>query len=165
MSSNDNKVTKIEKYRAMITGVQTNVGTKATVAIQGTATSQPVILSTLQGFIDAADATAAALATYREAVAKQKVAAAAANGVYLGVKAYALAQYGNLPSTLGEFGLQAPVRKTPDAATKAAAVAKRKATRAARGTTGKLAKAKITGQTPVTTPAPAASSATTTPKS
>jgi hypothetical protein len=122
MSSNktsNSKVIRIEKYRAMITGVQTNVGTKATIAILGTATAQPDIVSSLQGFIDAADATAAALAAYREAVAKQKLAAVAANGTYLGVKAYALMEYGNAPSTLGEFGLQSPIRSTPDVATNA----------------------------------------------
>jgi len=158
MSSKKNsnsKVIRIEKYRAMITGVQTNVGTKATIAILGTATAQPDIVSSLQGFIDAADATAAALAAYREAVAKQKLAAVAANGTYLGVKAYALMEYGNAPSTLGEFGLQSPIRSTPDVATKAAANVKREATRTA----------KTTGPAPAATPAPAGSTVTTTTKS
>jgi septal ring-binding cell division protein DamX len=155
MSSKNNKVIRIEKYRTMITGVQTNVGTKATIGIRGTVTAQPVIVSTLQGYIDAADATAAALAAYREAVARQKLAAVAANGTYLGVKAYALAQYGNVPSTLGEFGLQVPVRKTPVVATKAAANAKRTAKRTA----------KTAGATPAATPAPAGSGVTTTTKS
>src|ERR1700729_1363652 len=132
MSSNKSKVTRIGSYRAMITGVQTNVGTTTSIAIQGIATTQPVIVSTLQGFIDAADAAAAALAAYREAIAKQKLAAAAANTVYLGVKAYALAQFGNLPTKLDTFGLQAPTRKTPDAATTAAAVARREAIRTAK---------------------------------
>jgi hypothetical protein len=102
--SNQNKITKIESYRAMIAGVQTNVGTTTSIAIRYVAMAQPVIVSTPQGFIDAADATAAALAAYRGAVAKQKLAAASANGVYLSVKEYALAQYGNLPATLGTFG-------------------------------------------------------------
>ncbi|MGD0525341.1 MAG: hypothetical protein ABSE49_09370 [Polyangiaceae bacterium] len=154
MSSKNTKVIRIEKYRAMITGVQTNVGAKATVGIRGTVTSQPDIVSTLQGFIDAADAAAAALAAYREAVAKQNLAAAAANEVYLGVKAYALGQYGNMPSTLGEFGLQVPARKAPDVATKAAANAKREAKRTA----------KTSGATPAAPPAPAGSSVTTTTK-
>jgi hypothetical protein len=155
MSSKNSKVIRIEKYRTMIAGVQSNVGTKTTIVIQGTATSQPDIVSSLQGYIDAVDATAAALAAYREAVAKQDVAAAAANVTYLGVKSYALIQYANQASTVGEFGLELPVRKTPDVATKAAANAKRKATRTA----------KTTGATPVATPAPAGSSVTTTTKS
>jgi hypothetical protein len=154
MSSKNSKVMKIEKYRTMIAGVQSNVGTKATIAIQGTATSQPGIVNALQGFIDAADAAAAALAAYREAIAKQKLAAVAANGVYLGVKVYALQQYGNQPSTLGTFGLPVPTRKTPDGATKAAANAKREAVRLA----------KTPGVTPAATPAPAGSSGTTTTK-
>ncbi len=81
------------------------------------------------------------------------------------MKAYALAQYGNQPSTLGTFGLQAPTRRTPDADTKAAAVAKREATRKARGTAGKRQKAAITGQAPAAAPAAAGSSAATTTKS
>jgi len=152
MSSMSSKVIRIEKYRAMITGVQSNVGTKATIGIQGTVMAQPVIVSSLQGFIDAADATATALAAYREAVARQKLASAAANATYLGVKAYALGQYGKMPSTLGEFGLQVPVRKTPVVATKAAANAKREAKRTA----------KTAGATPAATPAPAGSGVTTT---
>ena len=155
MSSKNSKVNRIQKYRTMITGVQTNVGTKTTIVIRGTATSQPGIVSSLQGYIDAADATAAALAAYHEAVAKQDLAAVAANVTYLGVKAYALTQYANQASTVGEFGLQLPTRKTPDVATKAAANVKREATRTA----------KTPGATPAATPAPAGSTVTTTTKS
>jgi hypothetical protein len=152
--SSKSKVTKIESYRAMIGGVQTNVGATQTIAIRGVATAQPVIVGTLQGYVDAADAASAALAAYHEAVAKQKSAAAAASAVYLGVKAYALAEYGNKPTTLETFGLQVPVRKTPTAATKAAAVAKRKAKRTARGTTGNGTSA-TTASEPAATPATA----------
>lgn len=152
--SSMNKVTRIESYRAMIGGVQTNVGATQTIAIRGVAVAQPVIVSTLQGYVDAAAAVAAALAAYHEAVARLKSAAASASGVYLGVKAYALAEFGNQPTKLGTFGLTEPVRKTPTAATKAAAVEKRRAKRTASGTTGKGTSA-TTAETPAATPAPA----------
>jgi len=158
-----NKASRIEQYRAMISGVQTNVGAKATIAIRGAATTQSGIVNALQGYIDAADAAATALAAYKEAIANQKTALATANGVYLGVKAYAQVQYGNQPTLLGEFGLAVPTRKEPTAATKATAVELRKATREARGTKGKVQKEPIHGTLPGTTPpAPSSPPATTT---
>jgi hypothetical protein len=78
--------------------------------------------------------------------------------------AFVKATFGNSPTVLADFGLvqkKAPTPPTVEA--KAAAVAKREATRTARGTTGpkkKLStKGNVTGVeiTPVTTPAAAAS--------
>jgi len=162
------KANRIQSFRTMITGVKTNVDPKATIPIAGTPTPQPTAVAALQAYIDASDAVTLAEAAFHEAVAKQDAAFAAANGTYLGVKAYALATYVKQPTVLGTFGLQVPVRKVPDAATKAAAVAKAKATRLLRGTTSKKQKAliKAPAAPAPAAPAPAAtSSATTTPKS
>jgi hypothetical protein len=77
--------------------------------------------------------------------------------MYLDAKGYALKMFGKQPTVLGTFDLQVPVRKEPSAATKAAAAAKRKATRAV-----KQAASAATAETPA--PAAAGSGATTAPK-
>ena len=72
-----------------------------------------------------------------------------------------VAMFAGDTSKLGDFGVKAPRARTPlTTEQKAAAVAKRKATRTARGTKGPKAKAEITGNvtgveiTPITAPAP-----------
>jgi hypothetical protein len=164
--SKTNKVNRIEEYRAMIAGVGTNVPATATIAIEGVVTAQPVIVSTLQGYVDAAAATATAKAAYADAVVKENTAAATARATYLGVKDYALATYAKAPATLGTFGLHVTVRKVPTPAVKAAADAKRKATIA----TKKAAEAAAAARTAAAagaapTPATGGSTATTTSKS
>jgi hypothetical protein len=167
--SKNSKESRIEKYRVMIAGVQTNVGTSATIPVRGVVTTQPSIVAALQGYVDAADAVAAARFAWEEAVAKQDAASATANATYLAVKAYAIPAFGNKPTTLGTFGLQVPQRTPMSAATKAAAAAKRRATMQARKAALAAVGATAQAATPAT-PAPAApatggSSATTTSKS
>ena len=77
------------------------------------------------------------------------------------------ATFSTATAQLGEFGLQAPKAHLPlPTAKRAAATAKLRATRAARGTTSKKQKLAIKGDvtgvtvTPITTPAPASPPAT-----
>lgn len=164
--SNQNKVNRVTEYREIIAGVQANVGTNATIAIEGVAVAQPVIVSTLQGYVDATAATAAAKAAYEEALANEKAALAKSNATYLGVKDYALTTYAKAPATLGTFGLHVVVRKVPTPAVKAAANTKRKATIAAKKAAEAAAAAKAAAEAGAApAPAPGGSSATTTPKS
>jgi hypothetical protein len=76
--------------------------------------------------------------------------------------AFVKATFGNTPDVLADFGLVPKTAPTPPTAeTKVAAVAKRKATREARGTKGSVQKQSVKGNvtgvvvTPVTAPAPA----------
>ncbi|MGH7296312.1 MAG: hypothetical protein ACRELB_15335 [Polyangiaceae bacterium] len=166
---NNTKESRIAQYREMITGVQANVGTTATIPVRGVATTRPAVVAALQGYVDAAGAVEAARAALEEAVARQDQAEVTANVTYLAVKAYATATFGDKPTTLSTFGLQVPVRTPMSAATKAAAAAKRKATLQARKAALAAVGATAQAETPAT-PAPAApetggSSATTTSKS
>jgi hypothetical protein len=83
-------------------------------------------------------------------------------------KAYLRVAFGTSPDVLADFGLAPKARSTPTTATKAAAVVKRSATRAARHTMGgvqkKAVKGDVTGivvtpvtsaPVPIATPAPA----------
>jgi hypothetical protein len=167
MASSDEK--KVTRYTAMITGIGENVGANESIPIEGVPTGKTALTGALQVFVDAVGNVATTHAAYRKAVAEKKAAAEPANETYLGVKTYAVANYAKDASKLGSFGLTTTTRKKPTAETLAAAVLKREATRAARGTKGKRQKAKITGETPATAPAAAsagsAAATTTTNKS
>jgi hypothetical protein len=149
------KESRIAQYRAMITGVQANVGTTATIPVRGVATTQPAVVAALQGYVDAADAVEAARAALEEAVARQDQAEVTANATYLAVKAYAIPTFGDKPTTLSTFGLQVPERTPMSAASKAASAAKRKATLQARKAALAAVGATAQAETPAT-PAPAA---------
>ena len=102
-----------------------------------------------------------------QATAKAKVAAETAQLPALlafmsDYTAFVKATFGNTPDVLADFGVPPKKAPTPPSAeTKLAAVAKREATRAARGTKGSVQKKSVKGNvtgvvvTPVTAPAPA----------
>jgi len=157
-----NKVTRINRNRLMIAGLEKNYTAKQTVLVDGVATLQPQIIAVLQASSDAADATAAAEAAYHKAVADEAAADAASDATYLSLKEYFLILNKKTPEALSDYGLQPVVKQVPTAAVKAAAAAKRKATVAARGVVGKRKRAAVTAPAPAVTP-PA--STVTTPKS
>ena len=166
-NKSNNKVHRVTEYRAMIAGMQANVGITTDIVVEGVSTTQPAIVGALQGYVDATAKVETAKAAYDEALAAQNAAAAPSHDAYLRGKAYALQMFGQKPTTLGTFGLQATVRKVPTAAQKAAANAKRKATRAA-NLAAKAAAAKATAEAPpaaTQASAPGGNSATTTAKS
>jgi hypothetical protein len=154
------KSDRIEKYRQMITGVTANAGTTGIIPVKGVATAKGDIVSTLQAAIDAPVATAAAEATFHGAVALEQAANAKANAVCIGVKDWALVQFGNQPTVLAQFGLEAPKPRKPSVATKAAAAAKQRATRARLGTKGKKQKAAALAEAPASAEAPAVTAPT-----
>jgi hypothetical protein len=136
-----NRADKSLKYRAMITGVTATAGTTGSIPLKGVVTATGEITSKLQLAVDAPAKTAAAEAAYRKAIADEKSAFAEADAICLGVKDWALVQYGNQPTVLAQFGLEAPHRKSPSVETKAAAAAKGRQTRVKLGTKGKKQKA------------------------
>jgi hypothetical protein len=157
-----NKAAKTNRNRLMIAGLEKNYTAKQTVLVDGVATLQPQIIAVLQGYSDAADATAAAEAAYHKAVADEAAADAAADATYLSLKDLFLLMNKKTPEVLPDYGLQPVVKQVPTPAVKAAAALKRKATVAARGVVGKRKRAAVTAPAPAVTP-PAPTS--TTPKS
>jgi len=142
-------------YRAMITGVTAQAGTTGSIPLKGVVTATGVILAALQAAIDAPANTTAAEAKFHQAVADEQAANARAHEVYLGVKDFALVQWGNQPAVLAQLGLEVPQKKSPTAATKAAAAAKAKATRVKLGTKGKKQKKAALAAAPADPTAPA----------
>ena len=136
-----NRADRSQKYRAILNGVTAVVGTTGSVPLKGVVTASSDVASKLQLALDAPAKTAAAEAAFHQAVADEQSAAAAADAICLGVKDWALVQYGNQPAVLAQFGLEAPHRKSPTVETKAAAAAKGRQTRAKLGTKGPRQKA------------------------
>jgi hypothetical protein len=159
-----NKSDRIKKYGDMATGLQTVVGNNGTVTVKGVVTKVSDCCATLQAAVDAPAKTTAADAAFHQAVAQEKAANAAANAMYLGVKQWAIVQYGNQPTVMARLlGATVKEPKKPDVATKAQAADKSRQTRKALGTKGKKQKKEAKAATAAAPAAPAA--ATTTPKS
>ncbi len=148
-----NKAEKTNRNRQMSAGVQKHYGANDTILVDGVPTKQPEIVTRLQAPVAAADLTASSEAAFHKAVADEKAANATADATFQGLKSYFLSIYATSTETLTDYGLSPVVKKEPSAATKAAAVAKREATRAARGTSAKSEPAAVTTPVPpVTTP-------------
>jgi hypothetical protein len=147
-----NKADKANRNRLMIGGLQKNYGPKDTVLVGGVPTPQPEIVATLQAEIDAGDRTASAEASYHKAVADEEAATAKADAVFLDLKHYFLVTLKNAPEKLKDYGLEPPTKKTPTAATKAAAATKQRETRVLRGTKGKRQRAAVKATTPAAPP-------------
>jgi hypothetical protein len=152
------------QYQALISGIQLHL-TAGTITVAGQTFTGPQAVSFLQGLLTPAVGTSTAKAAYHEAVLASRTAEAQNGAVAREMRDEIAIMYSNSPTMLAFFGLVP--RKTPkplSAEARAAANAKAKATRAARGTKGSVEKAAITGNvsgvtiTPVLIPtAPAAS--------
>ncbi|HEY1694751.1 MAG TPA: hypothetical protein VGG39_21415 [Polyangiaceae bacterium] len=157
-----NKVNRIDRNRRMIAGLQKHYEPTDTVLVDGVAVQQQAIVSTLQASSDATDATDTAEAAYHKAVAGETAANEKADATFASVKDYFLLVNKSTPEVLTDYGLEAVVKKSPTVATKAAAVAKSKATKAAGGKKAVASQATVPASAPL---APAAATPSTTPKS
>lgn len=156
-----NKATVTDRDRQAIAGIQKHYANAPPMTLDGVSYTMAAIKKVLQGQIDAAPATAAAKAAYRQAVVAEQAASAEANALYRALKVRVLNDFKNANDVLGDFGMLPQQKQVPSAATVAEAVQKRASTRQARGTAGKRQKAKIKGApaAPATSPAPPAGSA------
>ena len=150
------RAVRSDRNRKAIAGVRSQFGSTKAVVLDGVSYAPDDIVKALQGSIDAADATTAITAQFHKTVDAERAATATADAVYAGLKTYVTSQFKASPDTMAEFGISLPSRQAPDAATAAAAVEKRQATRVARHTMGKRQKANVKGTvtTPETAPAP-----------
>jgi len=146
-------------------GTQKHLSTLTQVII-GSGTFTPAQLETqLNAFATLRNDVDAAKATVKAKLADEAAQAPALRAFFTAFIAFVRAAFGNSPDVLADFGLQPKKARAPlTVVQKAAAAAKRKATRAARGTKGSKAKLAVTGNvtgvvvTPVTaneTPQPA----------
>jgi hypothetical protein len=162
---------KTTEYQQLVAGIQKNAP-NLILTIGSQSYTSPQIVTVLQSLVSSSTTVATAKSAWHDAVlANQKVEKQCAPLVSE-LRQMIELMFSNSESTLAEFGLTPRrARKPMTTEQRAARAAKAKATREARGTTGKAQKAKLTGNvtgvtiTPVvtTSSAPAAYSASTTP--
>jgi hypothetical protein len=143
-----NKDRNMNRYRQAVAGIRKHFASAPTIGLGGTLTKPDEAIATLQAAMNAIDLAAAAEQGFHGAVATQHAALAKGNIVLTELKALVQSQLGSSAGVLGDFGFTKPKRKTPDEATKAAAVAKRASTRKARHTMGKRQRAEVKGPSP-----------------
>ncbi len=150
---------RIAADQAMINGVQKFLAKIATLPVGATPMKPTDIVATLQERIDKATAAQTADAALTAAVKADRDEQASTKGFLRALRRIVLGMFEEAPDTLAVFGVKAPKARTVKVATKAAAVAKNKATRTARGTVGPKKKLAIKGTVPAengVAPAPAA---------
>jgi hypothetical protein len=154
------KVTDTVLAQQLIAGIKKHLSTVSSLAF-GNGTLTPVQVETsLQTLIDLRTAVDDARAATKAKIVAEAAQAVPLRNLMAALVAFVKATYGNTPDVLADFGLKPKKARTPlTIQQKAAAAAKRTATRAARHTMGKNQKKVVKGTitTIVTTPPTAAS--------
>ena len=160
------KATMAVLLAALVKGIDTELAAVDTIEFDGASHKRTDLLASILAVLDAIAGVKVTRTALSKAVASQKAAVAQGRLLRAGVKRYLQAKYGPTSPKLQEFGFT-PARtpKTP-LKSKTEGKAKAAATRVARGTKGKKAKATIHGSPPAAlAPAPASPSGGTATKS
>ena len=132
--------------RQLRDGLLAHAATLPELRIGGVVRTVADLAATLQARMDARARTAAARAAWRQAVAQEKAGMAASKPQVTGAVAALRVMYAGCNEELGDFGLKARKPRRPQTTEeKERAVARGKATRAARHTLGPRQRAKIQG--------------------
>jgi hypothetical protein len=143
-----NNATQLAADQALIDGLVKHAATLVTLLVAGSTVQTTDLVTVLKARIAAIKLAITTKATFMAAVAAAHAEIANTAALVSGARQALKIAFAGQIETLGDFGLKprkAPTPLTPEQ--KAAAVAKAKATRAARHTAGKKQKAKITGAT------------------
>ena len=160
-TTNTTKVTLLARVLALIAGTQKHYP-NGSFSLLNTTYTTATLVQLLQSLADALNALNAAEASVKDAVLAATAARAKVGPVILAYTRQLRTTFGNATQTLLDFGVEptkVPAPRTTEQ--KAAAAAKARATREARGTGSKKQKAAIKGNvtgvtvTPVTAPAAA----------
>ena len=146
------KVTLAQHVRDLIAGTRKH-SPNGQLTLGGETFTAPTLIQTLQSLGDALSMVDTAKASWKDAL-KNLADVKAKVRPFLGAyRSWVIATYGNAPAILADFGVTPPKARTPlTADQKAAAVAKRDATRAASHTLGPKQKKNIKGAVAVTAP-------------
>ena len=175
------KTSKASLVKQLIAGANKRFPNASGVLTFGGATHTVTALTQLlQSYVDLREAVIASQAATNAKVASERAQTPSLLAVIDEFVAYVRVTFGNQPEALADFGLAPPKARAPQTAEKkAAAVAKRAATRKARGTMGSVQKKGVKGAvnatlvvtpqagaqpavpTPAPAPAPAPAGATT----
>jgi hypothetical protein len=161
LSSSTSKATAttLAQVQALIAGTQKHF-VNASFTLAGTSYTTATLVQTLTSLANALSAVLSAHAGVKAALTALANVTASVGPVEQAYRRCVLAAFASSPQELADFGVPAPKARAPrTSAQNAAAAAKAKATRAARGTTSKKQKLAVKGDvsgvtiTPVTTPA------------
>jgi hypothetical protein len=155
------KASLSKHIRDLIAGTQKHTPT-GSLTIGNVTYAAPALVQLLGSLADAIDATDAARVRWQDALKNVKAARAKVGPVVTDYQAWVAATYAGAPSMLADYGVAPRKARTPlTVEQKAAAAAKRKATRAARHTMGKVQKKGVKGTVTTTAPATQPSAAAT----
>jgi hypothetical protein len=161
-----NRAAVLAQVQAIIAGTQKHFP-NGSFTFENTAYTTATLVQDLQTLANAITDTNAAHARDQDAVKALKVTQTKLGPLLRDYRRYVISAFTAAPQTLVDFGLQPPKARTPKTTEqKAAAVAKMRATRAARGTASKKQKLAVKGDvtgvtiTPVTHPAVTSPAAT-----
>ena len=162
VTSKQSKATALARVQALIAGTQKHFP-NGSFTLGNVAYTTASLIQLLQGLVDALTALSAAQATAKDTRSALKGIEAKVNPVIRDYKRFLLSAFDGATQALADFGMQpSKVRKPLDAEQRAAAAAKLRATRKARGTTSRKQKLAVKGDvtgvvvTPVTAAAPQA---------
>ena len=131
------KATVLAQLQALVAGLQKQLP-NGSFTLMSTDYTTATLVQALQGLIAALTAVETAQAGAKAALVNWGAEDAKLSPIVQALKRTLLSMYANAPDTLAVFALKPPKARTPlTAEQRAAAVAKAKATREARGTTGK----------------------------
>jgi hypothetical protein len=130
------KATVVASAQQLIAGVTKHLTSGTQVTFAGGSYTPAQITSKLQQIVTLRTDVDAARATSKAKLAAEKADMAPLRTFMFALVAYVKAVYGTQPEVLTDFGLQVKTRAPLTVEAKAAAAAKRKATRTARGTMG-----------------------------
>ena len=144
----------------IIVGIQKDLQTVSQIPLDGDIYTPQSLTAFVQSRIDATNKVVTAKAAWLDAAKTYKALNPKATAVVRGLRNFVIGMFGETSPKLADFGFTPSSRATQTAEEKAQAAAKRKATRAARGTKGKKQKADIHGTvTPAQPPAATATGA------
>jgi hypothetical protein len=139
----------------LLAGAQKHMPSVTSVTLGSVSYTSAQVGESLQAIVDLRAAVEDAKAATQAKMVAERARTPALRSLMTAFVAYVRTSYSNSPDVLADFGLKPKKAITPlTVEEKAAAVAKRAATRQARHTMGKNQKAAIHGTVPATAPAP-----------
>jgi hypothetical protein len=158
ITPNKTKATALTQMQALIAGIEKHFPT-GTVTFGNTAYATATLIQAFQSLANALTALSAAHVSVKDAGLTLAAVEAKVGPLARAFQSFVHVTFTNAPQQLADFGMQPPKARTPlTVEQKAAAAAKMRATRKARGTTSKKQKLAVKGDvtsvniTPVTQP-------------
>ena len=133
-----NQPTQKESLRAVIAGINKRLASQGQLTLRGAAFTPAALVQLITALIALIDVATANENTWHDSVKAVRAAAAQLRPILRALKGYVISLYGDSSSALGDFGYTPTVPRQPSVATKADALVKTRATRAARHTAGKI---------------------------